>query len=423
MRASRRRLALLILGVSLGSVGWGAVLPFLYADVAEARGLGPSAAAVTFTAFAVGALSAAPVAGRLADRGQPVVVATVARLAMLVALLGLSWAGGVATLWSAALAYGAAYAVIQPAVSVLVLEITPTRRRRDAFAAQFIGLNLGLALGGLVGGWLVDLSHPTGVRPAYLFAAAASAVSAVVVAAAGRMVTPGSSGRLRLTTRPASDHSREVGTYRDVLRAPGVRWMLAVTVLLTLACYAQYDSGLPSYALIVLDVDPAILGTAVALNSVLVAALTAPVVRGTRSVSPATLLALCGATWIVVWGVFAVPLGVPGGAAAFVLLGYALFSLGETMLAPVLSPLAATLAPAGAVGRTLAAMNGAQTLATAVGPALAALLLGLGVPLGFIALQVLCCGLAVVGARRLGRSLDARPRPVAQSSAVSTAVA
>src|SRR4051812_21590893 len=244
VRASHRRLGLLILGASLGAVGWGAVLPFLYADVAEARGLGASVAAATFTAFAVGALVAAPVAGRLADRGQPVIVATAARLAMVLALLGLTWSGGVAGLLSAALAYGAAYAMVQPAVSVLLLELTPTHRRRDAFAAQFIGSNLGLALGGLVGGWLVGLSTPTGVRPAYLFAAAASTLSAVIVAAVGR-----AAHRPALSVPESAVEPEDAPGYRALLRVPGVGWMLAVTVLLTLACYAQYDSGLPSSAL------------------------------------------------------------------------------------------------------------------------------------------------------------------------------
>ena len=157
-----------------------------------------------------------------------------------------------------------------------------------------------------------------------------------------------------------------------------------------------------------LHVAPQTLGTAVALNSVLVAVLTAPVVRGTRHASPALLLALCAGLWIGVWLVFAAPLLVGAPAAGFVLLGYALFSVGETMLAPVLSPLAAALAPAGAVGRTLAAVNGAQTLATAVGPGLAALLLGAGQPLGFLALEVACCIGALFGARRLGRDLGRR---------------
>lgn len=409
MRASWR-LALVIGGASVGSVGWGAVLPFLYADVAQARGLGGSVAALTFTAFALGALMAAPVAGRLADRLPPVLVVTGARVGMLVSLLGLTFADRPLPLWSAAFAYGAAYAIVQPAVSVLVLELTPARRRRDAFAAQFIGVNLGLAAGGLAGGWLVDLSTPAGVRPAYLFAAVASAASAIVIAVAGRG-----------GTRPAVpvDEPAESVDYRDVLRAPGVPWLLAVTVLLTLACYAQYDSGLPSYALTVLHVAPATLGTAVAINSVLVALLTAPVVRGTRSSSPATLLAICAALWVGVWLVFAAPLAVRGHAEGFVLLGYALFSVGETMLAPVLSPLAATLAPPGAVGRTLAALNGAQTLATAVGPGLAAVLLGAGVPAGFIALEVLFCLAAFVGTRRLGRVLGRRTDAQASPTGVA----
>jgi MFS family permease len=396
VRASVRQLGLLIAGVSLGSVGWGAVLPFLYADVSQARGLGPSVAAGTFTAFALGALAAAPVAGRLADRLRPVTVATAARVAMVGALLALTVADTAATLWAAALAYGAAYAVVQPAVSVLVLELTPRWRRRDAFAAQFIGLNLGLALGGLVGGRLVDLTTATGARPAYLFAAAASVLSAVIVAGAGRSV--------RRPAVPVGEPGEELGL-RAVLRVPAVRWLLGVTLLLTLACYAQYDAGLPSYALTVLDVPPATLGTAVAVNSVLVAVLTAPVVRATRSVSPARLLAACGAIWVAVWLVLALPLAVPGAAGALVVLGYALFSPGETMLAPVLSPLAATLAPAGAVGRTLAAVNGAQTVATAVGPGLSAVLLGIGAPPVFLAVQVLTCLLAVGAALRLGRRL------------------
>ncbi len=386
------RLVLLLLGASLGAVGWGAVLPFLYADVAQARGFGATTAALTFSAFALGALIASPLAGLLADRARPVTVATVARLGMVVATVALMFAGDAGSLWTAAFGYGAALAVLQPSISVLVLGLTPTHRRRDAFAWQFIGMNLGLAVGGFAGGFLVDLSVPTGTRPAYLFAALCSLASALVVYFVGRSVRRGA-----LAVDEPTD---EVG-YRAVFRTPGVLWMLAVTALLTLACYAQFDSGLPSYALTVLDVAPTTLGTAVAVNAVLVAVLTAPVVRATRGVAPATLLATCAGLWIVVWLVLATPLFGLSPASAIVLAGYALFSVGETMLAPVLTPLAAALAPAGATGRTLAAMNGAQTAATAVGPAVSGLLLGLGLPLGFLTMQVLCCALAVVGARRL----------------------
>lgn len=393
-RQSVRQLAVLIAGASIGAIGWGAVLPFLYADIATARGLGASTAAITFSAFALGALLAAPIAGRLADRSRPVVVATAARLAMVLAIAALMFSGSAPALWASAFGYGAALAIVQPSVSVMVLALTPARRRRDAFAWQFIGQNLGLAIGGLVGGYLVDLSSPTGSRPAYAFAAACSVLSAALVAVVGRR-----SGRTAATEQVGDV---EPG-YRAVLRAPGVRWMLAVTVLLMLACYAQFDSGLPAYALSVLHVPATTLGTAVAINAVLVAVLTAPVVRATRNASPAVLLAVCALVWIGVWSLLAAPMLHHSSASMIVIAGYALFSVGETMLAPVLQPLAASLAPVGAAGRTLAALSAAQTFATVVGPALSGALLGLGVPALFIVLQILCCVLALEGARRLHR--------------------
>ena len=404
MRRSTRQLAVLIIGSSLGAIGWGAVLPFLYADIANARHLGASVAAIAFTAFALGALVASPVAGQLADRARPVVVATASRLAMVFTIIGLMYARGPLEIWAFALADGAALAVLQPAISVMVLGITPAHKRREVFAWQFIGQNLALAVGGFVGGFLVDLSSPTGARPAYAFAALASVASAVMVAVVGRRVE-----REQVTVTEPAD---EVG-YRTVFRAPGVKWMLAVTGLLTLAFYAQYDSGLPAYALSVLNVQPTVLGTAVAVNAILVALMTAPVVKATRTVSPAILLATCAGMWIGVWLVLALPLLHLSSSAAIVVAGYALFSVGETMLAPVLSPLAASLAPAGATGRTLAAMNGAQTLATAVGPGLSGLMLGLGLPAGFIAMQVLCCVVAIVGTRKLGRVTSAPRRRAA----------
>jgi predicted MFS family arabinose efflux permease len=183
-----------------------------------------------------------------------------------------------------------------------------------------------------------------------------------------------------------------------------VRWLLGVTVLLTLACYAQFDSGLPAYALSVLDVQPTVLGTAVAVNAILVAALTAPVVALTRRFHPGTLLAACATIWAGVWVLLGLPLLHEAWGPALVVVGYATFAFGETVLAPVLTPLAATLAPEGAAGRTLAAMNGAQTLATAVGPGLSGVLLAAGVPVGFVLLQLGCCAVSVVGARRLRRA-------------------
>jgi hypothetical protein len=202
-----------------------------------------------------------------------------------------------------------------------------------------------------------------------------------------------------------------------VLASRPVRWLLAVALLITLACYAQYDSGLPAYLLSATTVTPAQLGAAVAVNAILVAVLTAPVVALSRSRRSTSLLASCAAIWVVCWLVFALPLMVSGMDVTFTFVGFAAMSIGETMMAPILSALAAWLAPVGAVGRTMAAVTGATTVATAIGPVLAGALLGLHLPAGFIAMQVLFCLLSMASAHRLSR-LSGMRAPV-QATAVT----
>lgn len=398
MQGNTGRLAGLIIGSAIASAGYGAVLPYLYADIADTRGLGGIAAAMTFTAFALGSLIAAPFAGRLADGRSPVLVASLSRLALAVAMIALGWASNAPSVWLASAGVGAAVAVTQPAISVLLLAWTPEERTRDVFAWQFIGLNLALAAGGLVGGLTVNLATPAGTRPVYVFAALAALVSSIAVYASGR-------GRRR-TAAPV-EASEALG-YRALFKIKTVRWLLVIAALLDLACYAQYDSGLPAYAIGALHVRPSTLGIGVALNALVVAALTGPVVAMTRKHSPTTLLASCAGLWVVCWLVFGAPLMISGIGSATVVIGYAAISFGETVMAPVLNPFAAQLAPEGAVGRTLGAVTGATTVATAVGPALSGLLLALGVPALFIVMQLACCLGAAWFALRLGRLVRGR---------------
>ncbi len=404
MRSGLGRTLVLLAGGSLATAGWGAVFPFLYADIAIARGLGGAVATGTFTAFAIGSVLAAPLAGQLADRANPTVVATSARVALAGSTLLLSWASGPLAIWLAAVVFGAAVAVALPALQLILLARTPANRRRDIFAWQFIANNLGAASGAAIGGMLVNLSSQATMRPVYLLASGASLISALVVALAGRGAT-----------RVAGAGNLSAGSvnFRQLLRSRPVRWLLAIAMLITLACYAQFDAGLPAYVLTSTSVGAPLLGVAVAINAVLVGVLTGPVVAYSRRRGGPALLATCAVLWVGCWVIFGLPLIVGGNDSAFVIVGFAAFSVGETMMAPILSALAVSLAPQGATGRTIATVTGASTLATAVGPVASGALLGAGLPAAFIGMQVLFCLAAAGAAIRLGRLLPvvaANPR-------------
>ncbi|MDQ2958248.1 MAG: hypothetical protein M3Y42_14945, partial [Actinomycetota bacterium] len=237
------------------------------------------------------------------------------------------------------------------------------------------------------------------MRPVYLLAAGAALLSAAIVAVADRGTHTGAgAGAIE---RPSGARG-----YADLLGSQPIRWLLGIAVLITLACYAQFDAGLPSYVLTSTSVGAPLLGGAVAINAVLVAILTGPVVAYTRRRRGTSLLATCALLWVGCWVIFGLPLVIGGHDSAFVVLGFAALSVGETMMAPILSALAVSLAPAGATGRSIAAVTGAGTVATAVGPILSGALLALGLPALFIGLQILCCVAAGVAAVRLGQVMS-----------------
>src|SRR4051812_44025169 len=68
---------------------------------------------------------------------------------------------------------------------------------------------------------------------------------------------------------------------RLVLGAPAVHWTAVLPVALALAFYAQFDPGLPAYALTVLRVPAKTVGMAAAVNCLVLTVLQLAVVRWT----------------------------------------------------------------------------------------------------------------------------------------------
>ena len=80
---------------------------------------------------------------------------------------------------------------------------------------------------------------------------------------------------------------------------------------------------------------------------------------------------------------------------------YGVFAVGETMYAPVLNPLTASLAPSGMVGTTLGVFAAVQTGASALGPLLAGVALTAGHGSLFVGVHVGISLIAVFAALRL----------------------
>lgn len=433
------RARLLVLASSLSLLGWGTILPFQYAYAADTRGWGPMTAALSSTLFSVGALAAAPVGGRLADRYSAVRVAVIGKTFAGFVVAALILADTPVTFLAAMAVFGAGVTAAQPAQTMLVLEWTAAADRRRVFAWQFSGSALGMAVGAWVAGRTVDLARPDGMDVSFAIAAAGFLASAALLVIAERVCRPvavelgpavastddlgGLDGAMDGTSGVAGGVADRREALRAIVRSRSLRWTAVVTVALSLGFYAQFETGLPAYALTVLKVQPSAVGTAAIVNSIVIIALQMVVVRLTRNRAPASLLIVVGVIWVASWLLLSLGLWWPGLGATLFVGAYAVFGIGETMYAPVLNPLTASLAPTGYVGTTLGLFSSLQTALAAFGPLVAGVLLGSGWSAGYVGLHLGIAVLALVAAVRLRTVLRSRePRPTARTRPASSGV-
>ncbi|MGD6744285.1 MFS transporter [Streptomyces sp. BH106] len=396
MGAAMRRIQV---GSALSAFGIGFTVPFLYVYVAEVRGLGASAAGIVLAAFAMAALVVLPFTGRAIDRRGPLPVLVAASVVASVGAVGLGFATYEPAAIVAAAVLGAGTAVLQPALATMIVWCSAPETRTRSFATQFFLQNLGLGIGGLIGGQIVDESRPD----SFLLLFSIEAVMFLVLA--GIVLT------VRMPQAPALGEAMPKDEGKGGMRALlGHRAMVQLCVLgfvLFFACYGQFESGLSAYGVEAAGISASTLGIALAANTAMIVIAQFAVLKLVERRKRSRAIATVGLIWTVAW-LFAGYAGIGHGsqamATAAFISTYALFGLGEAMLSPTVAPLVADLAPAGMVGSYNSAFALVKQLALAVGPAV-------GGPMGaalhgpYIVTFVLFSLAVTVLALRLGKRL------------------
>ncbi|MGQ4514700.1 MFS transporter [Streptomyces sp. DW26H14] len=406
-------------GNVLSAFGLGFTVPYLYVYVADVRGLGSGTAGMVLAVFAMAALAVLPFTGRVMDRRGPIPVLMAAAVFAAGGALAMGFASSVPVAVASAAVLGAATAVIQPALATLIVWCSTPSTRTRAYATQFFLQNLGLGIGGLVGGQIVDQSRP--------------GTFTLLFAVEGLMflVLAGTAATVRLA-RPASDEGgggagavaaggnglRALLSHRAMVR------LLVLAFVVFFACYGQFESGLTAYGTDAAGIDPSSLGVALAVNTAVIVAAQFLVLRIVERRRRTRVIALVGLVWALAWTVAGYAgLAHAGQAVATVAFvsTYGLFGLGEALLSPTVAPLVSDLAPSSMVGQYNSAFALVKQLALAVGPAVGApMAAGMHGP--YIATFVLFSLAVTVLALRLGRRLtpvQERPAVAAPSRVVA----
>ncbi|MGO4418366.1 MFS transporter, partial [Streptomyces sp. MCAF7] len=276
--------------------------------------------------------------------------------------------------------------------------------RSRAFATQFFLNNLGLGVGGLLGGLLVDASEPS----SFVRLFAIESVMFLVLGAAVATVRLPAVSKLD----PASAVGEKTGGgWRAMLRNRAMVQLCVLGFVMFFACYGQFESGLAAFAVEVAHMSPAMLGAALAANTMAIVLAQFVVLRLVEGRRRSRVIALTGLVWTVAWLAAGTSGLVPGSqavATGAIISSYALFGLGEAMLSPTVAPLVADLAPPTMVGQYNSGFALIKQLALAIGPAVGGLMAGAGMYVAYIAMLVGCSlGIAAL-ALRLGGRLTAR---------------
>ncbi|CAM5285875.1 MFS transporter OS=Streptomyces alboniger OX=132473 GN=CP975_16645 PE=4 SV=1 [Streptomyces alboniger] len=397
------------MGNALSAFGLGFTVPYLYVYVAQVRGLGAMTARLVLAVFAVAALIVS-FAGRAIVRRGPLPVLLVALVTAALGALSLGLARDAPAVLLSAAALGAGQAVMQPALATMIVDCSTADACARTCATQFFLQNLGLGVGGLIGGHLVDTTSASSFTLLFSIEAAMFLLLVVVMSTVRTPHSP------RIEDAPGSAR----GSWKQLL---GDRAMVQLCVLgfvLFFACYGQFESGLSAYGVEAAGISASAWSCSGRQHRD---------DRG-RAVRRAEVRRAAEAVWVIaavglIWAVAWVAAGYAGfghgsremATAAFVST-YALFGLGEAMLSPTVAPLVADLAPTGMAGQYNSAFALVKQLALAVGPAVGGPM-GASLPAPYIVTFLLFWLGITYLAVRLGRGLTvAQDQPWSAKSRV-----
>jgi len=368
----------LMIGVACSALGSGLTMPFFYVYFAQVRHIPGQTVGLLFAWMGLVSFIGAPIGGTLIDRFGPRIVMIVGLVVEAVAVGAIGHIETVEQAFVVATAVCLGTVGLYPAATAMLTRMVPEAERERVYGIQFMLLNAGLGVGGLISSVLVDVSSVESFQRLYLIDALSYLAYIGVVVS-----LPRGTGEVPVGEQPTDDSAGTPGApgggWREVLADRTLLRVVAVSVVVVTFGYAQMEAGFTAYATEVGEVPPNRLGWAFGANTAVIVLGQLVVLRRIQGRSRSRLLAVAAAVWSLSWIVISSAGLVDGGlAVACAVVGLGLFGLGETLWAPVAPALVNELAVEELRGRYNALQSMVWTVSSILGPSIAGLLIGNG---------------------------------------------
>ena len=401
-----RQVWIVEIGVFLNMLGYGAVLPFEIIYLHDGRGFDLGVAGLVVGLVTGVAVVTSPIAGAAIDRVGARATAVAGGLALAAGYGGLAFAESPPTAFAAAALAGVGNGALSPSQSALMTALAPRELRQRASAVSRVAVNVGIGLGGAIGGVVAGF----GLRGFVVLLLANAATYVVYVA-------------ILVATVREDVRVPSVGGYRRVLRDRAFVHFAATNVILIAVGWGVLAWIVPPYAED-LGIAAGLIGLLFLANAATVVLGQVPIVKAVEGRSRVGALVLGAAAWVGACLLALLAQGAEPTTAYLCLVAAAIaFGLGECLHATVLLPLVADLAPLELRGRYMAAIGLSWWLGLALAPIVGAPLLAASASLALLAAAALCIA-AIVSLvaleSRLPLGLRLIPRPGAAAPTATT---
>lgn len=402
-----RELWLVVLGIFLNYLGYGAVLPFEIIYLHDGRGFSLGVAGLVIGLITGIAVVISPLAGVLIDRFGARATATGAGVALAAGYAGLAFAHSPAQAFAAAALAGIGNGALNPSQSTLVAVLAPADIRHRVTAVSRVASNAGIGLGGALGG-LVAGYGLTGFIVLFLANALTYLLYVFVLVAV-----------VRDDVRPEPI----VGGYQLVVRDHAFMHLAFTNVAIIAVGWGVFTWLVPPYARDQIGISAQLIGLLLLANAVTVVIAQVPIARlaeGRRRVVMMALAAsifVCACLLVVAAGVS------PHMAFTELIVASIAVGVGECFYTTVLMPLVADIAPERLRGRYMASIGLSWWVGLALAPTLGTQVLSLSPMAAFLtaaAVAAAAAAAALVLERRLPEESRLTPHPRKAGATVPT---
>lgn len=375
----------LVFGNMINAIGMGLTMTLFLVYLKTIRGFSGGFSGLVLSYSALFAMVINPIVGILIDKYGGRIVLIFGLFMKSIGVFALAFVESKPQVFAVATILAIGDAANWPSQTVCLTRLVEEEARQKVFAFNFMALNLGIGIGGIISSLIVSAGNLSTFQRLYWL----DSISYLIYAAIAISLPAWVGQRL-------DKEDKQEGSYLEVFKNKELMKLSRASILLVLFGYASVSAGLPLFVTTVLGASPKWLGLIWAANCFGIILMQGPMLKWLEKHSPTKTLKYVGLIWAASWVLVALSLVTPWVLVLpLQITSSVVFGIGETIWSPTIPTVVNQLIPDHIRGRSNALMSLQWGVAGVMGAPLAGFLFDADLANLWVALMIIGCLLPV----------------------------